>query len=106
MAEETINWVGKSGKKYRYWIYDIGTPMKQVPGNYVFARRSEPGRLVAVYIGQTGDLSERFEYHHKMPCIRENRASHICTHTSSADEAIRKAEEDDLIKNYDPVCNR
>lgn len=33
-----INWPGKSGEQYQYWIYPIGTAFKEVPGNYVFAK--------------------------------------------------------------------
>ena len=100
-----IYWEGKSGKKYGYWINAIGTPMKAVPGNYIFASETEPHKHRPIYIGQTGDLSERFDNHHKMPCIRQNGATHIHTHESSADEAIRKAEEADLIDRLHPVCN-
>jgi len=34
MADQlTILWDGKSGREYRYWIYEIGHSMKQVPGS-------------------------------------------------------------------------
>lgn len=104
-TEKTIEWTGQSGTKYRYWVYPLGTGMKEAPGNYVFTRETEPLKWRPIYIGQTGDLSERFDNHHKMPCIRQNGATHIHTHTSSADEATRKAEEDDLIERWHPICN-
>ena len=105
MAEQTIKWVGQSGKEYTYWIYDIGTSFGKAPANYVFAKFTKPDTLLAIYIGETEDISERFDNHHKMPCIRQNGAAHICVHKSSEDKEERCAEESDLIANYHPVCN-
>lgn len=105
MAESTIDWDGQSGKTYRYWAYKLGSTFGKSPGNYVFAEETKSGGLVPIYIGQTDDLSERFDNHHKMPCIRQNGATHICAHKSSAKEAQRRAEEADLISRWKPVCN-
>ena len=104
-TERTIEWHGESGKTYRYWVYELGMTFGSSPGNYIFARETEPGKFRPIYIGQTGDLSERFDGHHQMPCIRRNGATHICAHKSGTDEATRKAEEDDLIARWAPVCN-
>ena len=105
MAEKTIDWEGASGKKYKYWIYDIGTTFNKSPANYVFAKATKPDALRAIYVGETGDISERFDDHHKMTCIRDNGATHICVHKSSDDKKVRCEEESDLIANYHPVCN-
>jgi predicted GIY-YIG superfamily endonuclease len=105
MAAQTINWPGQSGEKYLYHIYNIGTQMDAVPANYIFARKTEAGRYVPIYIGQTSDISERFDNHHKMPCIRKNGATHIHTHESSTSEKERQAEETDLIRQWSPICN-
>ncbi len=105
MPQPTINWPGQSGREYTYKIYSLSTEFKRLPGNYVFARENTPGKFLPVYIGETSDLSERFDNHHKMPCIRKHGATHICVHTSSADEEIRRAEEDDLITKWRPPCN-
>jgi hypothetical protein len=99
-----INWYGKSGTKYMYEIYLIGTKFTAVPGNYVFARLDN-GTYYAVYAGQTGDLSERFDNHHKMPCIKANKATRICVHSSSSSEKIRLGEESDVIAQWTPTCN-
>ena len=106
MADRTIDWRGRSGKTYRYWIYDIGTQFTaNEAGNYVFARESPANTFTEIYVGQTGDLSERFEFHHKMPCIRQKGATHITVHTNNAGEAVRRAEEADLIAYRKPACN-
>ena len=106
MADDlTILWDGEPGKEYRYWIYKIGHSMKQVPGNYCFAKEIEPHQWTPIYFGETEDISERFEYHHKMDCILRKGATHIHTHTSSPDKEIRCAEETDLINRWHPPCN-
>lgn len=104
MAEGTYDWPGQSGKEYHYWIHKLGTNFKKVPGNYIFVRETEDNH-VPIYIGQTSDLSERFDNHHKMPCIKKNKATHIHAHTSSESEEKRLAEETDLVKRWNPVCN-
>ncbi len=102
---EAIDWVGKSGTKYRYWIYPMGQSFTAKPGNYIFAKETTPNKWRPIYIGQTSDLSARFDNHHKLPCIRKNEATHIHAHTNDAGEKARLAEEADLIANYDPICN-
>ena len=103
--EITITWIGKSGNKYRYWIYPIGKTFDEEPGNYVFAKKTIQNKYSPIYIGETGDLSERFDDHHKMPCIKKNGATHITVHASSTSVTLRRNEEKDLINNYDPICN-
>ena len=100
-----INWTGKSGLTYKYGIYRIGTTFTAKPGNYVFAKETEPNRWSPIYVGETGDLSERFDNHHKMACIKLNGATHIHVHTSSSDVKVRRAEETDLINKWNPKCN-
>ena len=105
MAGQTIKWVGQLGEEYTYWAYEIGTTFSKAPANYIFAKATKPETLLAIYIGETEDISERFDYHHKIDCIRRNGATHICTHKSSDDKKVRYEEESDLIANYHPVCN-
>jgi hypothetical protein len=100
----TIELVGQSGRRYTYYIYPIGTEFNSVPGNYVFARKESDGYHL-IYVGETGDLSARFDNHHKMGCIRRHSATHILVHRSSEDDAVRRAEEDDIIARYSPPCN-
>ena len=104
-AAKTIIWKGQSGEEYRYSIYPIGTDFKGVPGNYIFARETEPGRHRPIYVGETSDLSERFDNHHKMPCIRRSQATHIHVHQNDGGPAARRREEADLIAKWNPTCN-
>ena len=102
---KSMNWTGKSGHQYRYVIYPIGTSFKAVPGNYIFAREVSPDRYPPIYIGETEDLSERFDSHHKMPCIRREGATHIHVHQNNSGQAARRVEERDLVARWNPPCN-
>jgi hypothetical protein len=101
----STTWPGLSGVEYKYWIYPIGTAFTSAPGNYIFAKKTGTNAWTPVYIGQTGDFSERFENHHKMACIAANGATHIHVHPSSPDPAIRNSEESDIIARFGPPCN-
>lgn len=103
--DHTIYWEGASGRQYMYLSYRIGQAFVAKPGNYIFAKEAQPHAYTAVYIGQTGDLSERFDDHHKMPCIRAHGATHIHVHRSSKREEERLAEETDLLRKWNTPCN-
>ncbi len=100
----TIQWPDRSGKKYTYWIYKFSAKLKAEAGNYIFAKETKSGSWSPVYIGQTKDLSERFDNHHKMPCIKRHGATHIHAHLNSGHQA-RLAEESDLIEKWNTPCN-
>lgn len=101
----TIEWPGLSGQTYTYYIFPIGTFLKDVPGNYVFAKESRPGFWTPIYVGETGSLAERFDNHHKMPCIKANGATHIHAHESNTNALVRRTEEQDIINRWNPPCN-
>ena len=106
MAERTIIWEGASGNKYKYWIYPIGYDhFDPVPANYIFAKEAPPKTHSEIYIGETEDISERFDYHHKIDCIKRNGATHIHAHKRSNDKETRRKEESDLIRKWKPICN-
>ncbi|MCI0432583.1 MAG: hypothetical protein L0271_02880 [Gemmatimonadetes bacterium] len=98
-------WTGKSGQKYRYTVYMFGTVFGPGPANFIFAHESRPGHYVPVYIGQTGDLSEPFEDHVALECIKQRRVTHIHVRHSDAREELRRAERSDLILAWNPPCN-
>jgi predicted GIY-YIG superfamily endonuclease len=105
MAGPDIYWEGESGAKYGYWIHPIETDFKDAPGNYIYAKETEPHRWRPVYIGQTSSLKDRLADHEKEMCAKDNGATHIHAHTASDDESKRLAEEADLIGKWNPVCN-
>jgi len=106
MAEKTIMWAGASGKEYKYWIYPIGTPFEDSPGNYIFAKETAPHRWSALYIGETHSLKDRLSNHEKMPCVKRYGGTHVHVHKASAEEKTRRAEESDLLAKWDPPCNK
>ncbi len=103
MAGE-VEWPGASGTRYSYWAYPIGTTLKEEAGNYIFAKQTATGRWAACYVGQTENLNQRLGAHEKEACARRNGATHIHAHTAGG-EAVRKREEEDLIKGQKPPCN-
>ena len=105
-TETTIQFTGKSGSQYKFWIYPLGTAFKDSPGIYGWLKETAPGTFRPVYFGQTGSLRDRHGGdHHKEAEVKRNGATHICARVTSGTEAQRLAEEKDLIENYKPVCN-
>jgi len=103
-VDDTIEWTGESGQTYKYWIYPIGHTLKAEAGNYIFARETKPNTYAPVYIGQTENLNERFDNHHKKDCINGQKATHIHAHLNAKKQA-RLDEEADLIAKWQPFCN-
>lgn len=94
-----INAQGASGAQYQFALYAIGTKFKPLPAVYVFLNGNNP-----VYVGETADLSERFDYHHKAQEIRVNGADRIGVMIQH-DGRRRLAIERDLLLNYRWPCN-
>jgi hypothetical protein len=100
---DSIQWPGKSGAQYQYWIYPLGSTFNSSPGNYIYSKLTGAG-WIPLYMGQTNDLGVRLANHEKDSEARRNGATHIHAHTSG-NEAQRLAEEKDLILRWQPVCN-
>ena len=101
----TIVWHGISGQSYEYELRPIGSTLPKAPGNYVLCRRLENGRYSAIYAGETSDLSERFDDHHAMPCIKRRGATHISYRVHYGGKDARQMEEKDIRARYNPPCN-
>ena len=108
MAKLTdVTFVGTSGTKYRFEAYAFGTTFKALGAVYIFTVRTVKdgkGSHDPIYIGQTGDLSERFDDHHKAKCIKSKNPTCICIHLNDSDKS-RLAIETDLLANRNPPCN-
>jgi len=102
---QTCTWAGISGRTYQFTIYDPDTSWNDVPGNYIFAHETSAGRWKADYIGETESFKERFSNHEKWPCATRHGATHVHAHVNQNGETARRAEETDLIRNYNPPCN-
>lgn len=102
-TSSTVELVGKSGTKYPMWVYPWGESLKAAGGVYAVLRHDNDGYAV-LYIGQTGDMNERFDNHHKSDCFDEHRKTHVAARLESS-EKQRFAIEGDLIASYNPPCN-
>ncbi|HMD86996.1 MAG TPA: hypothetical protein VKO18_20085 [Terriglobia bacterium] len=104
--DKPIKVQGESGKLYDYWVYPINATFKDEPGNYIYAKqRKFPGRWDYVYIGQTSSLSQRLaSYEKEQSVIDRGGATHILAHLS-ANSILRRVEEADLVKKYNPPFN-
>ena len=103
VEERTILWTGLSGKEYKYWIYPIGTSFEEKPGNYIFAKETNPHTWSPCYIGQTENLNQRLDNHEKEADAKRNGATHA--HLTPDVETVRKTEEKDLIQKWKTPCN-
>lgn len=100
----TITLQGKSGNSYEFTVHSWGTEFKPIGGVYSVLKRRTDGRYDVIYIGQTGNLAERFDDHHKTWCFTNHAKSHIGVQVEPS-EKRRLAIEQDLIANYRPPCN-
>ena len=95
----TVNWIGTSGQRYKYYIYNLPANFNpNQDGNYIYSKLNANNKWVPIYIGQ-GDLKERIENHHQAACIARKGATHIHVHLNSKKED-RINEEKDLLANY------
>ena len=105
----TVTFTGESGTKYEFNVYPLDTDFQAVAAVYFFTKRTKKTdgshtHRKHIYVGETEDLSDRFDNHHKMSCIERNGANCVCTHPEST-ESKRLEVEQDLIDAYSPVCN-
>jgi hypothetical protein len=103
-AEDKVTVRGKSGVTHEFEVYRWGTTFYPVGGLYLVLKKQPTGKYDLLYVGQTGDLSERFDNHHKQTSFDRHGKSHIAVKGEGA-EKNRLSIESDLIQNYQPVCN-
>jgi hypothetical protein len=103
-AEGKVTVTGASGTQYEFEVYPWGTSFKPFGGVYLVLRKQLTGKYDLLYIGQTGDLSERFDNHHQAPCFNRNGKTHIAIRLEEFEQR-RIYIETDLIRNYKTSCN-
>jgi hypothetical protein len=99
----TTTLTGASGHEYVFEVNAIGADLNPVAGVYAVTRR-DGDQHVVLYIGHSGDLSDRFSYHHKSECFDDNGADCLCVHRDG-DKESRLRKESDLMIRYRPTCN-
>lgn len=97
--KSSITATGASGITYTFTLHALNTNFRAVGGVYLILKQN-----TVLYVGQTGDLSGRFDAHHKQLCWLRNGADRMAVIGLST-EKERLALETDLIANYNPSCN-
>lgn len=107
---KTLTLTGISGKKYVFNIYsysdfsDLQSAFLPISALYLFVLMDNNDMCSLIYLGETGDLSTRFDNHHKKSCIESRNANSICVCSLDGD-SFRKAAETDLLSAYSFPCN-
>lgn len=103
---ETVFWEGASGKSYNYWIYSLNIEFPEEPANYIFVKETSES-YVPIRIGHTDNIKRRFASYEKeiVKCMKQHGITHVHAHVNSL-EADRLQEEQDLLKKWNPPCNR
>jgi predicted GIY-YIG superfamily endonuclease len=104
-AEDKVTVNGVSGTQYEFGVYVWGTSFKPIGGVYLVLKKLPAGNYNILYIGQTSDLSERFDNHHQAACFVRNGRTHIGVLVEGSEQR-RLAIETDLIRNYRTSCNK
>jgi hypothetical protein len=107
MSELIVDWVGKSGKTYRYWGLSNMTAagIQAVPGNYAFVKQLPNGNFLPLYFGQAINLQDRIPTHDRWEDARRLGVTHMMAHTTQGGEQVRLDEERDLIQQWNPPMN-
>lgn len=100
----TITLTGESRTQYQFNIYDRSTTFKEAGALYVMSKINSKGNYELIYIGQTGNLSDRPLNHHKTACFDKHKADKLLIRAEGS-EKTRLAIETDLIKSYSPPSN-
>lgn len=100
----TLTFTGADGRKYKFSVYPKNTRFKALPAVYSFLSFGQDGRYHVLYIGQTTDLSTRFDDHHKWEEATRYGFEFIgvCTAVSFLSLDVDEA---NLIRAYRPRCN-
>ncbi len=104
--EQTTNLslTGASDVSYIFQVFAWGAKFSSIGAVYAIFQKTALGRYNILYIGQTEDLSQRFENHHKQACFDRNGKTHIGIRTELT-ESYRFNIETDLVRHYNPTCN-
>lgn len=101
---ESVKVKGFSGKEYSMDCYSLASSWQVVSGVYVVGRREGNGNITALYVGETENLKQRFENHHKQICFNKNSANVLCW-ISENNASNRLAIETDIRRQLNPTCN-
>ena len=101
---KNITLTGASKRTYSFQAFPWGTSFNPAGAVYAILKEAPIMHYSVLYIGQTGDLRERFDGHHKQACFDRNGKTHIAAYPEPT-ESRRFNVEADLVRNYNPICN-
>lgn len=104
LNQATVTAQGASGATYSFTVYPWWQAFNAVGAVYLVLRHTGNNKYDLLYVGQTSDLSERFEDHHKQPYFDRFGKTHIAIRPEPF-ERTRLQIETDLIRKHNPVCN-
>jgi hypothetical protein len=99
----TTTLTGDSGDEYVFEVNALDADLDAVGAVYAITRM-EGDEHVVLYIGHTGNLSDRFTGHHKSECFDDNEVDCLCLHRDG-NKRSRLRKETDLMIRYRPTCN-
>ncbi|MBI2314094.1 MAG: hypothetical protein HYU77_16500 [Betaproteobacteria bacterium] len=105
-----ITFSGKSGEKYCFQAWPLGTRFKSLGAVYFVTKRAFKNRTYdracheAVYIGQTGNLADPFGTQSQLDCFEKHGANCVCVFAVDTEE-LRLAVEQDLLAAHSTSCN-
>ena len=99
-----IELAGKSGSRYRYTRLEEERFLPSAGANYVIAQLTPEGTTL-VYAGETDNLANQ-TWRQALDAARKTYADAKILTRLNVTRAVRKAEQDDLIQEYQPPMNQ
>ncbi len=113
-TNSTLKLTGMSGREYLFSLYtfdsfnDLKNAFKPLSAVYVFTKRSYETNDFChdlIYLGETSNLANRYDQHHKESSIVSHGANCIGLYVFSGSDETRLQIEKDLLDAYDFPCN-
>ena len=105
----TVKFTGESGTEYKFTSYSRDTKFAKAAAVFFMTKRNEKGgggySHHTIYVGQTGDLSNRPLDHERKLCFDREGANCVCVYVED-NKGKRFQIEVDLRKGHEPPCNR
>ena len=104
-----VTFTGDSGRDYAFAAYSSDTRSTPIAAMYVITKRetNAEGRTfhTRLYVGHTDNLQGQPFNHGREHCFNRKHANCVCVFPEN-DLDRRLAIETDLMRAYDPPCNR
>lgn len=105
----TIAVTGDSGAEYTFSVYNRRATFKELGAVYLMSKRAlnakGSGNHTWIYVGETGDLSDRPLNHHCKDCFDKHGANAVSILRESS-RSRRLEIETDIRRALNPPCNR